>query len=167
MKKYITKMRDFVETENFRRTIKVLGILALVLFIFQVGVFVGFRKASFYGEFGNNFRNNFGGPRNEFRGMMEKGVPNAHGAMGKVIDISLPTMVIAGDDGIEKIVSIGDKCLVRRLRDNIRVGDISVGDSVVVIGAPGKDGKIKAQLIRVTPDLKIESISTSTNSEII
>jgi hypothetical protein len=166
MKTYITKMKDFVENDYFKRAIKVIGIFAVILFIFQAGVFVGFRKASFYGEFGNNFRNNFGAPREDFRGMMGRDMPNAHGVVGKVIDISLPSVVIAGDDGVEKIILVGEKTLVRRLREDISAGEIVIGDSVVVVGAPGKDGKINAQLIRVMPIQAVEKTATSTNLEI-
>jgi hypothetical protein len=165
MKTYITKMKHFVDSQNFKKSVKVIGIFAIALLIFQAGVFVGFRKASFYGAFGNNFRKNFGEQRGGPRGMLGRDIPNAHGVVGSVVDISLPTIVVAGDDGIEKLVLVGEKCLLRKFRENITAQDLVVGDSVVVIGMPGKDGKIKAQLIRIMPKTPAETVPTDTNLE--
>lgn len=166
MKTYITKLKEFVETQNFKRALKVVGILAVTLFIFQAGVSVGFRKASFYGEFGNNFRKNFGEQKGGSRGMVGRDIPNAHGIIGGVIDVSLPTIVVAGDDGVEKIVSIGEKTLIRRFRDNIRAEEIVIGDSVVIVGAPGREGMINATLIRIMPTSSAVKTATSTNLNI-
>ncbi|HRY62733.1 MAG TPA: hypothetical protein P5056_03120 [Candidatus Paceibacterota bacterium] len=166
MKTYITKMKQFVETDNFKRSIKVVGILAVITLIFQAGVFMGFRKASFYGEFGNNFRNNFEGDRGEFRGMMGRDIPNAHGVVGNVIDVALPSVVIAGDDGVEKIIFVDEKTIIRKFREDISADKLIVGDNVVVVGNPGRDGIIDSRLIRIMPAPLTPVAASSTNLDI-
>ncbi|HBM46219.1 MAG: hypothetical protein UT05_C0003G0007 [Parcubacteria group bacterium GW2011_GWF2_38_76] len=163
MKTYITNLKEFVETQNFKRVIKIVGTLAVVFFVFQAGVFMGFRKASFFCNFGDNFRKNFGAPRDEFRGMMNRDMPNAHGVVGKVVGVSLPNIIVAGDDGVEKIISVSKKTFVRKFRDNIKAEEIKIDDSVIVVGAPLKDGKIDARLIRIMPIQPLQKTATSTN----
>lgn len=166
MKKFVTKLKEFLESKNFKNILIVIGILAIVSFIFQAGMFVGFRKASFFCDWGENYKKNFGQPRSDFRGMMKRDMPNSNGVIGEVVEVSLPSILVAGDDGVEKIVNIGSRSLIRKFRDDVSADTIKIGDSVLVVGSPAKGGMIDARLIRIMPTLTVEGVATSTNVEI-
>lgn len=124
-----------------------------LLLIFQAGMVVGFHKAEFSFHYGDNYYRTFGSPQNGYmRGMMQnRGFTNAYGTVGKIISIDLPTIVVAGQDGIEKVVIIGDNTSIQKFRETIKATDLKVDDLVVVIGNPNTEGKIEAKFIRLTP----------------
>jgi len=134
--------------------------IIVALLVFQAGVTIGYKKASFSRQLGNNFYRAFDsqGPRMDRMDralpggfMFAESLPGGHGAVGKVASISLPTFVVAGPDNIEKIVLIGGKTDMRRFRDAATSSDLRVDDFVVVLGVPDGLGQIDARLIRILP----------------
>lgn len=129
-----------------------LGALAALLLVFQVGVATGFRKARFTYDWGESYHRNFGGPAggmlDNFRG---RDFTDAHGVSGKILKIDGDTVVIRGGDGLEKLVHVGGNCEIKRFRDSVAVGDLAVDDAVVVIGSPDADGRLEAKLVRLLP----------------
>lgn len=129
------------------------GLAALVLFIFQAGVFVGYRKASFANKFGHSYERVFLARENgEFMPPMPGDFPSAHGAFGRVVGISLPTFAVLDPEGTEKIVVVGEDTRIRRFDRDIEAVDIRVNDGVVVIGEPNDASQIEAKLIRMLPE---------------
>ncbi len=151
------EIKDILESKNFKRIIYILGILAIVFIIFQAGMIVGFRKASFGRDWGANYEDNFGSPHKFIR--MKGGdlgdfgnLPNAHGAVGKIIRVELPTVVVFdGKDQTEKIIIIDDKTEIRRMRDIVTKDELQVDAHIIVIGAPNAMGQIEAKLVRFIP----------------
>ncbi len=149
------KIKKFLSSKVFKVIVYVLGFLVLASLIFQAGMFAGFKKATFGRDWGVNYEMNFGRPR--MGPMMMDGrfnpsgnLPNAHGAIGKIIKIELPSVVVLDDkDNTEKIVLIGDDTGIRSVRENINKEDLKVGDTVVIIGAPNSLGQIEAKLLRI------------------
>jgi len=132
-----------------------LGISAVIalLLVFQAGVFVGYRKASFAYRFGDNYYRAFdrkapaplGFPlMDEFRA--------SHGAVGEVMSVSLPTLVVAGPDSVEKTVYVSTGTLIRKFDAELKPEDIKTGDFLVVIGDPDENSQIQAKLIRMLPE---------------
>jgi hypothetical protein len=114
---------------------------------------VGFHKAEFSFRHGDNYYNTFG-PEKKGRGMSMRprdGFANAHGTVGKIISIDLPTIVVAGEDGVEKVVLVGEKTAVQKFRETIKSTDLKIDDFVVVVGSPNTEGKIEAKFIRLAP----------------
>ncbi len=153
------KIPDFPHSKILRRSLMGLAILIAVILIFQGGVFVGYRKASFSYRWSNNYERNFGGMmgglnkegrRSNF-GMM--GYLPASGAVGTVISVNFPEITIAGNSAgdAEKIAVISGETQVRKLHNTIKSSEIAAGDYVMVIGEPDTEGKIKAKLIRLMP----------------
>lgn len=141
------------ESKRFKTIITIIVALVGALVIFQVGVFVGYRKAVFSEGLGDNYYRAFS-PRE--KGMMGPGfdgdnVPGGHGAVGKVIKISLPALIVEGPDNIEKQIILTDDTLIRRFKEAVLPADLKVGDYVVVIGSPNKNGQVEAGLIRLLP----------------
>lgn len=150
-------IKEYIKSQSFRGIIIGIVIAVIVLLIFQAGVFVGYRKASFAYRFGDNYYQVFdnrapsplGFPlQDEFRA--------SHGAVGEVISISLPTLVVAGPDSVEKTVLITSDTLVRKFDGDVKPEDIKTGDFLVAIGDPNESSQIQAKLIRILPPPDME-----------
>lgn len=125
--------------------------IVVLLLVFQAGELIGYRKASFAFRGGDNYYRAFE-PENR-QPMFGDQFPGAHGAVGRIVKLDLPTFVVAGPDNMEKEVSIDNDTIVRRFRNTIKASDLKINDYVVVIGAPddNSDPVIKARLIRLMP----------------
>lgn len=151
------KIKNTIESKNFRTVIYTIGVLAVLVIVFQAGVFVGFRKVSFGRDWGNNYMMNFGSPH---RGPQMMGgnfgdfgnLPNASGAIGKIIKVELPTIIVLDEkDNTEKVVLINEKTEIRKVRDSVTEDELKIDEHVVVIGTPNSSGQIEARLIRFLP----------------
>ncbi len=159
-------MKQFFNSTNYKRLTLWVGFVVVLLLTFQGGIFVGFHKASmayqfderYRGAYGEHFRSGpFGLPQDDF--------PEAHGAAGRVLSVSLPTLVIE-DKNSEKIVVITDETVVRKNRDKVGAETIGANDFVVVIGSPNAKQEVVAKFIRMLPPPPnfIVSTSTATNT---
>jgi hypothetical protein len=151
------KIKKALDSKLFRIVLYVLGTLIVVFFIFQAGMIVGFRRVSFDRDWGNNYAMNFGAPHIGPQIMGGRlgdfsNLPNAYGAIGKIIRVELPTIVVLDEkDNTEKIVLINDKTQIRRLSDSVNQNELKVDDHIIVIGVPNPSGQIEARLIRFLP----------------
>jgi hypothetical protein len=148
MKKITEEIKRAFESKISFRILCVIGILILVLLIFSAGVAVGFHKASFGQTWEENYEQNFG--TRPGRPAFENS-PNASGAVGKIIKLSLPTMIVQDKEGAEKVVLIKDDTQIQKMRTGIMGSDLKLDDFVIVIGTPDAQGQIEAKLIRVMP----------------
>lgn len=145
------KIRKIAGSKNFEKVLYVLGALFVVSFIFHAGMIVGFERASFRHDWGNNYERNFG-PKGKPPFLNDiKGSPNAHGAIGKIIKIEFPNIVVLDKDQTEKIVIIDDKTNILERKDTISKEELTLDKYVIVIGTPNANGQIEAKLIRVIP----------------
>jgi len=137
-----------------------IGICCVIIavFVFEAGIAVGFHKAEYAGHWEENYDRNFG--PSMMYGMPGGGVPNPHGATGRIIDITLPTFVISGGNGPERIVSTNDDTMVRNGNQTLSPTDLTVGEYVVVLGTPSDDGNVDASLIRILPPPPAAASST-------
>jgi hypothetical protein len=127
-----------------------IGIVVVALLIFYAGVTVGFHKATFGRAWGENYERNFGfGPDHPLLG--KDNFPNANGAIGKIIKIELPTIIVTDKDNTEKVILLDTNTQIQKMKENIATTDLNVNDFVVVIGSPNEQGQIEAKFIRVMP----------------
>lgn len=150
----ISNFKDFFQSKKFTKTLCGIGVAIAVLFVFQAGVFVGYKKASFSHRWGDNYHRAFGERKHKgafYKGGFQKDFSVAHGSVGKIISISLPSITIEDSDNTEKIALISDKTIVRRFREAINPADLKIDDFAVVIGSPDEQGRIEASLIRIMP----------------
>ncbi len=146
------KLEDIHESKIIRDIIIIIGIVIVVLSILFIGINIGERRARFAGQYGDNFERNFVGTRNGMMGgYFGQMLPSGHGAVGNIVSISLPQIIITGPDNLEKTILVGTSTIVRQFQQNIQSSDLKTGDSVVVIGNPNNSGQIEAALIRVMP----------------
>ncbi|MCX6752513.1 MAG: hypothetical protein NTZ87_03395 [Candidatus Nomurabacteria bacterium] len=152
MKKIYEDLKKVFESKMTVRVLYGIGIVIVALLIFSAGITVGFRKASFGRAWGENYERNFGMmPNRQMLGFGIDNFPNAHGAVGKIIKITLPTLIVQDRDNTEKVVLIGSDTQIQKMRENITTNDLKVDDSIVVIGTPDAQGQIEAKFIRVMP----------------
>ena len=162
------KIKKVFESKKYKTIIYTLGFLFIIFLVFQAGMIAGFRKASFGRNWGDNYTKNFGSPHRGFKMMGEEfgdfgNLPNAHGAIGKIIKVELPSIVVFDNkDQTEKIIIIDDKTEIRKMRDIVSVNELKIDDNIVVIGTPNSSGQIEARLIRfipAPPELPIKTIN--------
>jgi hypothetical protein len=114
-----------------------IGILLVVIIIFQMGMIVGRGRESVFSEQQERY--------------LIQPLPTAHGTAGKIISINLPTILVADEDHTEKIVVLRDETIIRSLRTSLLPDDLDLDDYIIVIGTPTTKGHIQANLIRVLP----------------
>lgn len=155
----------------------ILGIAGLIIltFVFGLGIAVGTKRAEFSFKWAQAYHTNFGGPQGGFLGnMMGQDFTESNGVFGQIIKIDpstgsgqAATLTIKGTDNVEKSILIGDVTTIVFQKKNIKLSDLKISDSVVVIGDPTDNGQIQAELIRVMPHAappgKAASIPPQTN----
>ncbi|HEY4502942.1 MAG TPA: hypothetical protein VJC14_00680 [Candidatus Paceibacterota bacterium] len=147
-------LKNIHNSKSVRGIIIGLGVIILILGIFKLGQVSGYHKARFSQRFGDNFNRNFIDPRGG--GFLKdfsdrKGPPGGNGAVGEIVSIGLPLVVVSGPDNIEKTIVVSESTEIRKYRDDIATTDLKVGDFIVVLGTPNENGQVEAKLIRTVP----------------
>ncbi len=124
--------------------------LILLLLVYNLGVRVGYSKASFSFNWGANYHRVFGGPRG---GWLQPPPPgpgfmDAHGTVGKVVKIDGSTIVMQGQDNVEKTVVTSTSTLIRMNEKTLKASDLLPDERIVVLGSPNSQGQIEAKFIR-------------------
>lgn len=145
--------KNLFQSKKFKIILCIAGAIVIASIIFAGGMFVGFRKAGFSYRWGEDYYRTFGGRRGEpMMGFPQPGdFTNSHGAVGKIIKINLPNIIISGEDNIEKIILIKDDTVIKRFRENVKPTDLKENDFVTIIGKPDDKSQIEAKLIRIMP----------------
>ena len=147
------KYEDIEKIFTSKTSLRILcgiGIIIVALLIFSLGVTVGFHKASFGHAWGENYERNFGMMPN--RPMFgNDNFPNANGAIGKIIKITLPTIIVQDKNNTEKVVLLNEDTRIQKMDENVATTDLAIDDFIVVIGSPNNQGQIEAKFIRVMP----------------
>lgn len=155
--------KEFFHSKVFSGFIFGLATFLVLTIVFQIGVFVGFKKAHFSQKLGENYGRIFGEEKRpkgqeEFFDMPFDNLPGGHGAVGAIIKVSTSTLVVAEPNNLEKIIRLGEKTIIRKAREEISGAGINVGDFVSIIGEANDQGEIEAKFIRVLPPPPVKSI---------
>ena len=141
---------NFLRSRWFALALKIFIALVAALLIFQLGMYVGFRKANYSFGWGDNYHRTFGGPAGGFmRGFEGSDFVNGHGTAGTIASISDDGIIIKGGDGVEKMVTVSAKTSIIKGRTALKMSDLRIDDTVTVIGQPASDGTVNAEIIRV------------------
>ena len=156
-------MKQFLSSQRGKHVIKWLGAAIVLLLTFQAGIFIGFHKASMLFHFDKHYERAYG---EHFRGgplgIPEDDFPEAHGAVGRILSVNLPTFIIE-DKGNAKVVRITDDTVVRRQHSKVATKTIAVNEFAVIIGSPNSQSEIDAKFIRILPP-PLGFVATSTMS---
>ena len=143
-------LRVFAKSHKFITLLTGVGFLVIALVVFEAGVFVGFHKASFAYGWEENYGRNFGDPHGSF-GMPGAGLPNEHGADGKIVSVGPTSFIVMSGNEVEKTVTFASSTVIRIGRDATTSAALTHGSYVVVIGDPDASGTVAAELVRVFP----------------
>lgn len=144
------KTIPFLRFNKFNLLLKIFIALIIALLIFQLGMFVGFRKANYAFGWGDNYHRIFGGPRGGIlRDFSGNDFVNGHGIAGTITKIDGETIIVTGNKNIEKAIICDDETLISAGRSTITLDNLKSGDKVTVIGKPNNDGTITAGIIRL------------------
>lgn len=153
--------QEMMKSKKFKIAALAVGVFMLMLVSFAGGVAVGFMKARFSYKFGENYERNFvGGPFQEpgmmgrgqqgmMRGSGGGGFRNGHGITGSIISITDNKIVIKDRNGQENTITVSDQTLIKSGQNTIKITDLKQDEQIVVMGRPGDNGTINADLIRV------------------
>lgn len=141
------ELHAFAKSHRFVVALTILGFLIIALILFEAGVAVGYRQASFAAHWQENYARNFGDPVRMM--VLPRGIPNGNGAFGAVVSVALPQFVVDGKGEPEKTVTVGTTTIIRGAAGTASAADIAPGTFVVVIGDPGTDGSVNARFVRI------------------
>ncbi|MEK7649825.1 MAG: hypothetical protein AAB367_02620 [Patescibacteria group bacterium] len=145
-------IKEIIQSKIFTGVLYGIAITIVALLIFQAGIMVGHRKAAYSYRFGETYYRTFGKPGDMVRDTFPGELASGHGAVGRIIKLEPPTIILEGPDNIEKLIAIGDQTIIKRFRDIITTNDLKLEDHIIVIGEPDETGSINARLIRVMPN---------------
>jgi len=151
------------KSKKFKIAALAVGVVIIALVSFAGGVAIGFHKARFSYKFGENYERNFvgGNFQRQKGGMMERGprgmmgdfggqgLRNGHGIAGSIISVSNNAIVVKDRSGQENTISVNDKTLIKNGQNTIGINDLKNDEQIVVMGQPGDNGTVNADLIRV------------------
>lgn len=150
----IKNMNELMSSKRSKILIHVISAALLLLVGFAIGAKVGLHKARFSNDFGRNYERNFmgprrGGPMGMFDDFEGRGMRNPHGIAGTIISITDSNIAIKDRDNRENTIAVNDKTVIKNGRDTVKISDLKTGNEIVVLGKPGDNGVINADLIRV------------------
>lgn len=131
-----------------------IGIIIVVcaIIIFRAGMFVGYHKAAFSYRLGDNYYRTFeNGKHSMMQDFSDNRLETSNGAVGKIIKINLPEIVVATPNNTEKTILVTDDTLIRRFREATSTQALTIDNFVVVIGSPNPNGQIVAKVVRIVP----------------
>jgi len=144
---------NLFQSKTFKAVIIGLLTFAVLAVVFGIGVSVGIRRAEFSFQWAEQYHKNFAGPANGFfSDIDDRQFTETNGSFGKIINMTDNTITITGADNVEKNIVITPKTVIVCQRNNLKISDLNVGDTIVVLGNPDNTGKIQAGLIRVLPN---------------
>ncbi|MBI4457942.1 hypothetical protein HY633_03190 [Candidatus Uhrbacteria bacterium] len=147
-------MNPVFKNAKIRAALAVFGGVILLLAAFQAGIHVGYRKAGFAYQWGENYHRVFGGPGDGFMREARGRGPDfmaAHGIFGTILKVDGDEIVIAGQDGVERTVVVDAATEIRGGRERFAAAALVADERVVVIGEPDGSGRLLAKFMRVFP----------------
>lgn len=154
MKKIQEKLKKVLESKILVGVLYGVGGILVLMLVFSLGVSVGFHKASFGKNWGENYERNFGMKHGDMLGKFEgrgENFPNAHGAVGKILKIELPNIIVIDKDNTEKVIVLNEQTKIQAMRQELKATDLKIDNFIVVIGSPDEKGQIEAKFIRLMP----------------
>src|SRR6185369_12727386 len=112
-------LKKILHSSLFSRIVVGLLAVILALIVFRLGMMVGYNRATFSYGLGDNYYRAFGRHHEPIMGLSENDLASGHGAVGKVVRVNLPSLVVAGLDNIEKVVIIKSDTIIREGRETI------------------------------------------------
>jgi hypothetical protein len=145
-------LSSLVRSRLFTGIILGIGIMLILVCVFEAGVALGYHEAVFSSRWGANYEQNFGGGGMPGEmGLPDGHEPQPHGTTGEIISISGSTLVIQDTGRQEQKVIMDGDTVIRNQENTISASALAVGNYAVVVGDPDDQGNLDAKLIRIIP----------------
>ena len=145
-------IKRIFQNHGFKIVILSIAGLLVVLLSFRAGMVVGYRRAGFSENWGNNYHRNFAGPKGGFMDdFKDRDYLESSGTFGQILKIDGQTIAVKSREGVEKTILVNEKTEIRRFRDTVKIEDLKTDEFIVTIGEPNEVGQMVAKLIRVMP----------------
>lgn len=138
-----------------KAAVVITGILLVAVGSFAAGFSAGIHKARFSYRFGENYERNFmKSERQDMKDRIMKKMDgklfrSGHGVAGQILSIREGSIIVSSPEGQENSIVISDDTVIMKGGEKVTSGDLGSGDRIVVLGRPGDDGVIQADLVRV------------------
>ena len=143
--------KNIAHSGALKKIVYSIAVLILLLVTFQIGEYVGFKKAAFSDRIGADYFRQISGRGGLIFGVRSGDFENAHGVIGKIISMSSSTMVVEDHNGLDKTVVFSTSTDIHGVGDDLS-HVLQVGDVVVVFGsASSTSSVVDARLIRILP----------------
>lgn len=141
-----------IKSRSFRVVVTALLVVLVAAVIFQAGMFVGYRRATFSYHWNEMYTRGPGDPHSVYAPFMGDDMnPNPDGASGEIVSVHLPEIMIKAPSQNEKVVIISPDTIIRRMRAMGSSSDLTSGTQVIVVGKPDDQGDIRASFVRIFP----------------
>lgn len=124
------RVHHWTSTKTGTVAIVLIGEVVVGLLIFQAGVAFGERRI-FHGMHTMMPR----GPVPEFGFLSHSFIPQGHGVVGTITNVSLPTFTVATRDGETETVTVSTSTIIRGFPGATEV-DLHTGQDVTILGDP-------------------------------
>ncbi len=145
-------MKNYFRSNAVSKIILALSILLVILLIFQAGVLMGYRQGFFASNWNGAHGQYMTSPDSIFAPFIhDSDDVNPHGAIGNIVSIHFPSLLIKGPNSAEQVVNISSTTSIRFMHGNASTSDLVPGNSVIIVGEPQSNGSISAAFIRIMP----------------
>ena len=160
-------MKNIPVSSVLRSPLHILAIILTALVIFSAGMFVGYHKAQFSYDFDENYAHDMNDPHSMLAPFMhDTDHGNPHGAIGQIVSINAPFIMVKNPFEAEKVIIIGPDTMIRHIYGEASTSDLAVGDHIIALGAPDQQGQVHATFIRILPPPPDSATSTASSSTI-
>lgn len=145
-------LEELLKSSRFQSVTIIIGFALVFLLLFQAGMYVGYRKAAFSYNMGDNYYRAFRGHGpTPFHMPIRGDFVGSDGTVGKVVSVHLPMIVLTSRDNTERAAIVDDKTIVLQGSETTTPGTIQPDDFIVILGSPNEDSQVQAKLIRIVP----------------
>ena len=124
----------------------IIGELVIGLLIFHAGIAYGERHVFSRMSVAQH------GPIPQFGFLTHSFIPQGHGAVGVITEVTLPTFTLQTRDGEVETVSVASSTMVRGLSPAMTIADLMIGQSVTILGEPENNSEhFSARFIHILP----------------
>lgn len=145
-------MKEKKEFGLIQKMILVIGVIAVALVIFELGIAVGYNEAVFSGNWSMAYMRSFNDRDSIFAPFLrDTDDVNPHGALGEIVKVNLPQILVKGQTSAEQVIVVGSSTIIKEMRNVASTSDLVSGAQVIVIGRPDGKGGVDAAFIRIVP----------------
>ena len=148
------EVRSAIRSRRLAWILMGLGGLLVLFLVFDAGFALGTRRGL---EMRGDHQIGRQGPMFGFGGfgvaIPHSFIPDGHGAVGTIEQVSLPTLSIKTRDGDSEQVTLSPQTTIESPTTTLSQQDLHVGEEIVAVGDPNTatSTQLEAELIRILP----------------